>query len=446
MKFNKILMATLLILAILSIGAVSASDSDDSSYLSSSDDNIIDDDDWDDEEWEDDDDWEDDDGEDWEDDEDEDLYVFSDVDVGNIYYTEGNTVIAYLKDLPSNATGTFSIIEGGFTIATKTVVNGNANFTLSELDFCYSIIGDHDLYAKYDDGDDIYGKSIYITVVDYKLIPPSENVYLGDEAVFTFLMPNNYNGCIEFFEDEDLIGNATVVNGVGKIVLSGLKLGTHYIDYSYDGEGYPFNDFFEIVVAPKKIATVSKAYIGADNFFTVTLPSDARGLLSVELRNIKTHNTIDIEDLKYTNGKAVIPASMLPVGTYEITNFFIEDKKYGDYSFVDLPSYVEDDVFAKVNVVYPPITFNKIKSLKKTTKSVTLKVTVGKGTGKNFKNNRVTFKFNTKTYTRTLNNNGVAKVTISNKVFKNFKNGKTVNYQVKYFKKTIKYSIRFKVK
>lgn len=447
MKFNKILIATLLILAILSIGAVSASDSDDSSYLSSSDYNIVADDDLDDD-WEDDD-WEDDsedDDEDWEDDEDEDRYVFSDVDAENIYYTENDTVIAYLKDLPSTATGTFSIIEGDFLIATKTVVNGQASFKLSELNFPLNLIGDHDLYAKYVDGEDTYGKSIHISVIDYKIIPQTTNVVLGENVVFTISLPSTVNGEIRVFENDELIKSVNVIDGEAIITLSGISLGTHEFEFQFDNDDYYLNDFSEIVVAPKEIATVSKAYIGADNFFKVTLPVDARGLLSVELRNTKTHKTIWIDDVKYTNGKAVIPASMLSEGTYEITDFFIEDKKYGDYYFVDLPSYVDGAVFAKVNVVYPPISFDKIKSLKKSTKSVTLKVTVGKGTGKNFKNNKVTFKFNTKTYTRTLNSNGVAKVTIKNSVFKNFKNNKKVNYQVKYFGKTIKYSIRFKAK
>ena len=47
MKFNKILMATLLILAILTIGAVNASDNPDSLYQSNGDVNILADDDYD---------------------------------------------------------------------------------------------------------------------------------------------------------------------------------------------------------------------------------------------------------------------------------------------------------------------------------------------------------------------------------------------------------------
>lgn len=440
MKLNKILIATLLLLAILSIGVVSASDTDDSSYLSSSDDAIIAADDFDDG-----DDWEDDDGDD-DDDEDEDLYVFSNVDGENIYYTADNTEIAYLKDLPSTAAGSFSIFEGDCQLATKTVVNGKASFILSELEFPLNLIGDHDLYAQYDDGDDTYGRLIHITVIDYKITPQATNVALGENVVFTVSLPSTVNGEIHVFENDEFIKSVNVINGVATVSLPGVLLGNHEFEFLFDNDDYYLSDFLDVVVAPQKIATVSKAYIGADNFFTVTLPGNANGFLSVELKNTKTHKTIWIDDVKYTNGKAVIPASMLAAGTYEITDFFIEDKKYGDYYFVDLPSYVDGAVFAKFEVVYPPISFGKISALKKTTKSVTLKVTVGKNTGKSFKGNKVTFKFKTKTYTRTLNSNGYAQVIIKNSVFKNFKVGKSVNYQVTYYGKTIKRSITFKSK
>ena len=108
MKYKKILISTLLLLTILTIGAVSASDSSDLSDLSSSDVDVIgDDEDIGDEDY---DDIDDESGNDEE--IEEDPYVFSDVDAASIYYTENNTEIAYLKDLPSSAGGTFLIYEG----------------------------------------------------------------------------------------------------------------------------------------------------------------------------------------------------------------------------------------------------------------------------------------------------------------------------------------------
>ena len=442
LRFNKIIVATLLLLAILTIGAASASenvysdDSTDVAVLGDDDlDEDFDDDDFDDDDF-DDDDFDDDDFED--EDGPEDKYVFSDVENDIIYYSDGNKVITYLADLPQTATGTFSIYEGDNLLATKTVQNGKESFMLSELNFGSGSLGDHELYAIYDDGINTYEKLVYLNIVDYKIVGPAE-IYLGDDAVFTITMPSTVNGRVEAYRDEEYIGSGQVVNGVGTVRLSKMPLGSYEIEFILNSAG--LDDFYFLTVSPKKITVTPTAYLGVDNFFTVSLPSDASGILSVEVKNLKT-GELDLLEAKYTKGKVVMPADKLAGGSYAITDFYIEDKKYGDYSFVDLPNYVDGANYATFKVAYPKLTLNKIKTLSKRKSAAILKLTVGNVNGKYAVNQKVIFKFQTKTYTAKTNSKGVALVKVPNAVFKNLSVGKKVTYKATYFKKTLKYTLK----
>ena len=80
----------------------------------------------------------------------------------------------------------------------------------------------------------------------------------------------------------------------------------------------------------------------------------------------------------------------------------------------------------------------KTVTVKKSAKSLTLQVTLGKVGGKYLKSKQITFKFNGKTYKAKTNSKGVAKVTIKSSVLKKLKVGKSVAYQATYLKDTVK--------
>ena len=133
-----------------------------------------------------------------------------------------------------------------------------------------------------------------------------------------------------------------------------------------------------------------------------------------------------------------MPASKLASGgSYAITDFWLEDSVYGDFSYVELPNYVDGAVYKKVEIKYPKLTLSNVKTLSKKKSSVTLKLTLGKVNGKYVTGQTVTFKFNGKTYTAKTNSKGVAKVTIPKKVYSGYAVGKVVKYSAKYFQKTI---------
>lgn len=91
---------------------------------------------------------------------------------------------------------------------------------------------------------------------------------------------------------------------------------------------------------------------------------------------------------------------------------------------------------------YLKLTLNSVNVKKSAKKLVlTAKLTKGKSL---IKGKTITFKFNGKTYNAKTNSKGIAKVTIKKNILKNLKVGKTVKYQAKYGKLTVKKSAKVK--
>ncbi|MDO5815638.1 MAG: hypothetical protein Q4Q18_08355 [Methanobrevibacter sp.] len=88
------------------------------------------------------------------------------------------------------------------------------------------------------------------------------------------------------------------------------------------------------------------------------------------------------------------------------------------------------------------LTLKSVK-VKKSAKKLVLTATLKKGS-KALKGKKITFKFNGKKFTAKTNKKGVAKVTIKKKVLKKLKVGKKVKYQASYGKLTVKKSAKVK--
>ena len=88
------------------------------------------------------------------------------------------------------------------------------------------------------------------------------------------------------------------------------------------------------------------------------------------------------------------------------------------------------------------LTLKKVK-VKKSAKKLVISATL-KINGKVAKGKKLKFKFNKKSYTAKTNKKGVAKITIRKKFLKKLKVGKKVKYQVTYSKKTVKRSVKVK--
>lgn len=81
--------------------------------------------------------------------------------------------------------------------------------------------------------------------------------------------------------------------------------------------------------------------------------------------------------------------------------------------------------------------------VKKSARNLVLKAKLKQGK-KAIKNKIITFKFKGKTYKAKTNKNGIAKVTLKNKVIKKLNSGKKYSFTITYLKDTIKRNIKVK--
>ena len=183
MKQNGILLVAIFLLAVLTVGAVSASDTNSTSRdlslpennidVISGDDDYDEDVEFDDEDEEiddefDDEDYEDDEGDEGDDDGDWLEYLFDWEADGGIYYLDDDALIASLT-LPEDAAGELNVWIDDSFFDNFPLTRGHAEITLGDLDF-KNETGAHDLILIYSESDyyvEEYFGTVYI--VDFKL-------------------------------------------------------------------------------------------------------------------------------------------------------------------------------------------------------------------------------------------------------------------------------------
>ena len=364
MKIKKIFLVCLILLAILSVGAVSANgdiaSADDLSIQSDDALSAVD-------EWDDSDDWyddsEDEDDDDWEVDEDE-IIIEVNEELGPVYYMD-DAVIASLT-LPSDAYGNLSVFEGDYDtgdyLAGVELVNGFAQVSISDLNFAEDeFIGDHILTFVYE-GDDyaVTDGEMVLSIVDYEFTGP-KSVALGESATFILNLHRNISGTLyvtpsRFDGEGDYIDGEViyfdVINGVSKAVFSNLNMGMYTYRFEFSDDDYLFDQEASLDVYPK-INVKDKITIGKDNVLSVDLPKDAQGSFLLSIYSEALDDYIDF-DIAYKNGNIVIPSIGLASGNYDITGFEINDAKYGYVNFEESSSFNDGEgIYASFKAVNP---------------------------------------------------------------------------------------------
>jgi hypothetical protein len=228
---------------------------------------------------------------------------------------------------------------------------------------------------------------------------------------------------------------APVASGMFSNGLAIFQVGSPYkrtLDYKVGCiiNGQMFEDEFSIYVkdnTPGYTASASST-IYAGNAATVTFSGPrANGQVSIYVDGKLSKRTT------YFGGRITELIPGLGLGVHQITV---------QYS-------MGDDFFSKtfnVNVIKKAkkisLKLKKVK-VKKSAKKLVLKATL-KINGKKAKGKKVTFKFNGKKFKAKTNKKGVAKVKIKKKYLKKLKVGKKVKYSVKYGSKTVKRSVKVK--
>lgn len=270
----------------------------------------------------------------------------------------------------------------------------------------------------------------------FKYLPNiiAPDVSVGETAYFVVQHLPKSSGTVTVSERVNgvtsVLATTSFSGGMAKIPISGLSKGTHTLDFKMIINGVTYNMDEEINVkdnTPGFSAGISAAKITVGKSVTVTLKGPA---------------TLDTSGSIYVDGKKV---KELPF-TGNVMKDVISGLKVGKHQVKVLYSY-HNKFFSKtftVNVVKHTISLKLAKAtVKKSAKKLVLKVTL-KIDKKAAKSKKVTFKFKGKKYVAKTNKKGVAKVTVKKAVLKKLKVGKKVKYQASYGKKTVKKTAKVK--
>lgn len=173
------------------------------------------------------------------------------------------------------------------------------------------------------------------------------------------------------------------------------------------------------------------------------LSSDVSGVLSIKVngKNIATKNikATYASKMTYTSElyRTALKGLKKNVKNTVVVNFKAKSKKN---SFTEYFYYKNGKVTPIPNKV--TLTLKKV-TVKKSAKELVLTATLKKAINP-LKNKKVTFKFNGVTYKAKTNDKGVAKVTVKKSTLKKLKVGETVTYQATYLKDTVKKTTKVK--
>lgn len=377
--------------------------------------------------------------------------------------------------------------------------NAVAEIPMSELGF-----GDHKIKVTYS-GDD-YEIADLFKEISIKLDMNFEReIQYGKNSVITLNLPNA-QGSIDVFLDGDEYDVVDFNDGHAKITFRGLEVGQHTFELLYEGVyAFDVEELFivhpQITVPTGVVIDGAKSITlnsGSEPVGTVTVYADGKkykeldldeGKQSISLGGLSNgvHQLSIVYDswdeMKYvknytvTTKKASMTAKDMSMNYLDGSKFKVLVKDYKGKKVKKGQSvkfYVDGKLFATaktdskgyasvalthapgkhtVKAVYKATTLTKkvtvkqILTLKKVTvkksaKKLDLTVTIKKVKGLSVKNQKVTFKFNGKTYKAVTNAKGVAKVTIPQNVLKKLKVGKSITYQATFIKATVKQTVK----
>ena len=321
-------------------------------------------------------------------------------DVFNVTPSEDNRTFTFSIILPSDATGNLTVKVSGIS-ESKAIENGKANITITGL-----TAGPHDATIGYT-GDEYYkSASKIITVVVPGSEIPSEDINVSKDIPvgttspeFTIQLPKDAKGNFTVYIDGTPY-TQELVNGSAVIKVGELSVGNHTISTEYSGDD-KYNNFRtanETLNIPKASIPGGKDAINmttpsssATPSFTIKLPTDATGNLTVTVDGKKTYTQALV------NGSATVKVPKLASGKHTLTVTYSGDKKYTDVTKT-----------TTVNVPAPVIKLSKNKNINMLYSAGTKYKVLVTVDGKAAVGVKVAIKFNGKTKKVTTNKKGYA--------------------------------------
>jgi len=300
--------------------------------------------------------------------------------------------------------------------ATSPLINGEASIDIKGLN-----VGEYNFLIKYDGATKIKEVNTIFTVFP-KIIAPKEMTY-GQKTTIYAVADENANGVVELtgMDNDDIEYYLTIrmVNGSGNCTFNKLPIQKYSFESEYRNDTTNiYGKIIPITVKGlKPVITQNRdvtMFYNDGSTYSFKLKDEYGRYSNSRITTIK----IGSKTSKVESEDGIVKFKINEVpGSYKIT-----------------ATYKGTTVTNKI-VVKHVVTLKTVK-VKRSGKKLTLTATLKNK--KVIKNKQVTFKFNGKTYKAKTNSKGIAKVTISSKILKNLKAGKTVSYQATYLKDTIK--------
>jgi hypothetical protein len=247
------------------------------------------------------------------------------------------TVTAMGHGAPPNGSVTFQ--DGSTVLQTVTLVNGQASYTTSSLNF-----GNHFITAAYS-GDTNYAPGS-TTLVESVLYPSSTAVVssvnpsvFGQPVTLTATVSalppgtGTPTGKVVFLDGTHLLGTADLTNGQAALTVANLSAGTHSIHVNYNGDIFFVPSSAVLSQVVKKDATTTQlvsslnpSSSGQTVTFTATVTANTPGVgIPGGMVNFYDGSTLLGSVALDGNGQASYPTSTLSAGQHSIQAKYVGD-------------------------------------------------------------------------------------------------------------------------
>ncbi len=234
---------------------------------------------------------------------------------------------------PASASGTVNLMQGTTILATSTLTNGVATFSISSLP-----VGSNSLYARYA-GNASYLPSSSATVTQVVLIltsttlttTPNPSAYGAPVTLTLTASPTSATGPVQFNNGATVLGPANLVNGQAKLTVANLAVGNASLIAYYSGDA-THAGFTSLIVtqtvnkAPASVAFSSSknpSVVGQSVTFTAAVsPNSATGTVQF-LDGATVVGTAAI-----SGGAASLSLTTLTVGAHSIKASYSGDSNY----------------------------------------------------------------------------------------------------------------------
>ena len=371
---------------------------------------------------------------------------------GNVHIEVYDTVdlsysfrdLGYVED-EDGIKGTVSVSIDGKKIFSKKFTSGKTTYYMLnsyEMDLKNCAYGYHTVKITYNDGK-VKSDSRKVNFIYTPRITTPEAMSVGETNYVIFKVAKGLTGSVTLYArdvagyDKDnntiykkgaAITTVKIKDGYALISLKNLKPGDPSFKLEYTVGTYSSSKVFYVHVennAPGYSSSISAKSIYEGKAVTIKLTGPKVN------RVVTIH--VDgkyLKEVKLSSGSIKEVISGLTEGTHfiSITQYYYSGGPFYSNTF-------------KV-VVKPKVTLTLQKVIiKKSAKKLVLKATL-KIYKKPAKGKKLVFKFKGKKYIAKTNKKGIAKITIKKSVLKKLKVGKKVKYQVTYSKKTAKQTVK----